>query len=71
MKDYFNELLKVHDYYIEILNYPPPNKIKDYENFLMMNFYDFRILVQYQFHDIDYNTINNKSIYQPNTFILS
>jgi len=71
MKDYFNELLKVHDYYIEILNYPPPNKIKDYANFLMMNFYDFRILVQYRFHNIDYNTINNKSIYQPNTFILS
>ena len=64
MKKYLNNLLKLHDYQIEIPNFLPPNNIvKDIEQFLLLNIPEFKIKIGYQFQDINYETFNYKSLY--------
>jgi len=59
MKKYLDDLLEEHEYYIELTSQPySGKKIKDIEQFLMLNSSDFKILIDYQFRDIDYNTFN-------------
>ena len=59
MKEYLDNLLEEHEYYIELTSQPySGKKIKDMEQFLMLNSSDFKILIDYQFRDIDYNTFN-------------
>ena len=58
MKDYLEKLLKLHEYYIEIQEIPPPyNKVKDIEQFLMLNYSNFKIVISYQYKDINYRPL--------------
>ena len=64
MKKYLNDLLLEHEYYIEITSLPyAGKKIKDIEQFLMLDYSNFNILISYQFKDIDYNKFDYNSIY--------
>jgi len=64
MKSYLEELLKNADFYFEISYFPHgKNIIKDISQFMMLNPEDFKIMIDYQFRDIDYNQIDDKSIY--------
>ena len=64
MKDHLESLLKMHDFEIEILNIPPPKQIhSDIEFFLFSNYSYFKILISYQFQDINYDTFDFHKIY--------
>ena len=64
MKNYLNDLLIHYQYYIEVTSLPyAEKKIKDIEQFLMLDYYNFKILIDYQFKDIDYNNFDYNSIY--------
>ena len=66
MKDYLEKLLKLHEYYIEIQEIPPPyNKVKDIEQFLMLNYPNFKIVISYQYKDINYTEFNYNSLFNP------
>ena len=68
MKEYLDNLLKEHEYYIELATpLYSGKKIKDIEQFLMLNYSDFKILISYQYLDIDYNTLNYDFYNLPDT----
>ena len=65
LREYLYELLTYHKYYIEISSDSYSKKrIRDIEQFLMLNSCNFKILVDYQFNDIDYNNFDYDSIYK-------
>ena len=65
MKDYLNELLIHYEYYIELINCPFSGKrLKDIEQFLMLLYSEFKILISYQYKEIDYKNFDYNSIYE-------
>ena len=65
MKNYLEDLQKKHDYYIEfsLPNSPNKKKVKDITRFLILKCSDFKILISYQFKDIDYKKLADNPIY--------
>ena len=65
MRDYLENLLKDIDFFFEI-SYElfGRNQIKDIKQFMMSNITDFKIMISYQFKDIDYKNINYNSMFK-------
>ena len=64
LTDYLLEMKKKHEYFIEITSGPHKKKqIKDVYQFMMLNCFDFNILISYEYRDIDYKKLNYDSIY--------
>lgn len=70
MKQYLNDLLTLHGYYIEITSPPFSNKkLRDIEQFLMLDSSNFKIMIDYQFKDIDYKNFDYDNIYKASDII--
>ena len=64
LSNYLEGLKKKHEYFIEITSEPYKNKkVKEIEQFMMLDSFEFNILISYQYKDIDYNSLNYDSIY--------
>ena len=72
LSNYLEGLKKKHEYFIEITSEPYKNKqVKEIEQFMMLDSFEFNILISYQYKDIDYNSLNYDSIYINNRIFCS
>ena len=70
MKEYLENLLKDTDFYFEVSYHPyGRNKIQDIRQFMMTNYTDFKIMISYQFEDVDYKTLDYNSMYNDKSII--
>ena len=64
LSDYLIKMKKMHEYFIEITSgFHKKKKIKEVSQFMMLDCFDFNILISYEYQDIDYKKLNYDSIY--------
>ena len=70
MRIYLENLLKDTDFFFEI-SYEifGRNRINDITQFMMSNLTDFKIMISYQFNEIDYKNINYDSMFKSSNII--